>query len=363
MDYHQRYTAMYRTTALEGECTISVDKRKYRDMNKYELNLHQAVYTVGPVERNCMVKESSQIDPVTFSSYCILKNFRHMNAVSVENFYVDEHGEGRIVVSWVDQSLRGWLVKASEGRRRYKPFEFTHMHSKPSTVFRKMITGMCAAVESMFRNGVYPKSICLDLYYLVNNTNAPPTLKILVSEVVDFYQKDDGIIFNHEQWIWKDVRCIVDECCKIAAKRAMHPDTKRFFRYVGPGTSEKLESYPDTWDDEKKKSFLFFIMAGSMSHVRKRVNGIKNFVWPEDCLGNLPLVIRDLKVHQERKTKSKYNVKDPYDYLRLCRNVIKHWLSLPRYLKVNCNAVSDFLRKMERWSPRIWCDLYEALQA
>jgi hypothetical protein len=132
---------MYHTTTTtpEGECTISVDKRKFVDLNNYELNLHQAVYKIGPVELNCMVKESSQVNPVSFFSYCILKNFRHMNAVSVENFYVNKHGEGRIVVSWVDQSLRGWLVKASEGRHKYKPFELTHMHSKPSTTFRKMI--------------------------------------------------------------------------------------------------------------------------------------------------------------------------------------------------------------------------------
>lgn len=332
------------------------------DMNKYELNLHQAVYTVGPVELNCMVKESSLVEPVTFSSYCILKKFRHMNVVSVENFYVNELGEGRIIVSWVDQALRSWLLKMREGRHKFKPFESTHMHNKPSAVFRKMIIDMCAAVESMFSNGVYPISISLDDIYLVENKPAPPTLKILVSEVVDRFKNEDAK-FDHEQWIWKDLRGVVDECCRIAAKRKMHPDTTRFFKYIGTGTSKKLEGYPDTWDDEEKTCFLFLIMAGKKSDVQRRVKKINNFVWPEDNLGNLPLVIREFKFNQEMKTNSRYNVKDPYDYLRLCRNVIKHWASLPRHLKINCESVSAFLRKMEMWSPRIWCDLYVAFQA
>jgi hypothetical protein len=152
--------------------------------------------------------------------------------------------------------------------------------------------------------------------------------------VVDFSHEDDSTKFNHELWIWKDLRYVVDECCQIAAKRAVHPDTRRFFRYVGPGTSMKLERYPDTWDDEEKKCYLFSIMSGTKSHVQNRVNRIKNFVWPEDNLGYVPVVLREFQHHQERKTKSRYNVNNPYDYLRLCRNVIKHWASLPRYLKV-----------------------------
>ncbi|KAF6987408.1 hypothetical protein CFC21_005059 [Triticum aestivum] len=359
MNYNQVYKTVYQNTSRQGQCTVSVKKEKYIDTNKNETDLHEAIYKVGPLEVKCLVKEDCQSDPAPFQSYCILQDFRHLNIVSIENYYFDECGEGRMVLSWVDQTLRGWLVKVADEKHRLKAFESTCMSCKPSTIFRKMVIGMCDAVQCMLKNNVYPCSILLDDIYLVNH--ASPTVKILVSDVIQIYRNSHRI--SHERLIWKDVREVVEECVTIAAKRAIHPDAKRFFQYIGFASVKKLESYPDTWNDQDKIQYLLHVMSGKKNYVSSKVNGIRNFNWPKENSGHLPRLFRDLKDHQEKETKSTYNTNDPYDYLRLCRNGIKHWDLLPSHITIICGDVSGFLRYIERWNPGIWCDLYEALEA
>ncbi|KAF6981952.1 hypothetical protein CFC21_000397 [Triticum aestivum] len=170
MGYMEDYTGVYLKTSFEGVFTVSV-----KENNNSETDLHREVYKVGPLEIECMVKEHSN-----FMSYSVLSNFRHLNIVSVENFYLDKHGNGCMVLSSVDQTLRSWLLKVRRGGRKLKAFESTYMSSKLSKVFRKMAIGMCDVLESMFKIGIYPKSIRLADIYLVNH--ASPTVKILISE-------------------------------------------------------------------------------------------------------------------------------------------------------------------------------------
>lgn len=84
---------------------------------------------------------------------------------------------------------------------------------------------------------------------------------------------------------------------------------------------KKLESYSSTKNDQDKIGYLLHVMSGKRCYVHSRVNTIRNFDW---LWSHLSRVFWDLKDNQEKETKSKYYINDPYDYLRLCHNGIKH---------------------------------------
>lgn len=121
-----------------------------------------------------------------------------------------------------------------------------------------------------------------------------------------------------------DVKSIFQDICKHSKKKFSTAATM-FIDYIGERSSESLENFPDVWTFPKKKAFLFYLVAGESGQVRLKLGNI-NFTWPrmkDQCL--FPLIQELLRYERQKSKPTHYNVSDGYDFLRLCRNVIKHW--------------------------------------
>ncbi|BAD87705.1 hypothetical protein [Oryza sativa Japonica Group] len=285
MSFEVHKSVFYAKDSTRGECFVIDQRKLHLDLDGNPTKLHEATYIMGPSTIKCLVKNGTAEKPLMLKDYAILKNIRHPNIVSIQNFY-DE----------ADVYVR--------------------------------VKGGITTVKLL----VYEAQLATSRNTTASNQNAQ-RIKL-----------------------WKDVKGVADKCVELAGlKKQIHPDCDRFLKYIGAGNVKWLEDYPDEWNDDKKACYLKALVASDSKYVRSKLQLI-GFTWPDysDFLNNL---ITD----QVTRLDIKYNILDPYDYLRLCRNLVKHWLSLPSNLREKNDDYAFFLRKMEKWTPRIWCNLYEAI--
>uniref|UniRef100_A0A0E0CDH6 Protein kinase domain-containing protein n=1 Tax=Oryza meridionalis TaxID=40149 RepID=A0A0E0CDH6_9ORYZ len=353
MSFEVYKSVFYAKDSTRGECFVIDQRKLHLDLDGNPTKLHEATYIMGPSTIKCLVKNGTAEKPLMLKDYAILKNIRHPNIVSIQNFY-DEAGEARFVISWVDGTLLAW-IKSKKGQQGI--IESSHISSRPSTTFRQIIIGISKALDCLLQHNIYPSEIRIEDVY-VRVKGGITTVKLLVYEAQLATSRNTTASNQNAQRIklWKDVKGVADKCVELAGlKKQIHPDCDRFLKYIGAGNVKWLEDYPDEWNDDKKSCYLKALVASDSKYVRSKLQLI-GFTWPDysDFLNNL---ITD----QVTRLDIKYNILDPYDYLRLCRNLVKHWLSLPSNLREKNDDYAFFLRKMEKWTPRIWCNLYEAI--
>lgn len=122
------------------------------------------------------------------------------------------------------------------------------------------------------------------------------------------------------------MRDIFHEISKHAEEK-LTAAAKHFIDYIAIGNVQNLVGYPDVWSFEKKACYLFSLISADKSKIHPLLMNMKQFAWPPN-----KALIKELLKHDPR-----YVTSDPYDYLRLCRNVIKHWAKFSnkvRLLKV-----------------------------
>lgn len=122
----------------------------------------------------------------------------------------------------------------------------------------------------------------------------------------------------------------------------MSGPSKRFISYIGHGNVDMLEGFPDSWSCNKKATYLFSIISADSSEVHLALQKLK-FGWPKGTTGEIHQVLRKVIDHEKGKKNPKtYDEEDGYDYLRLCRNIVKHWKSISKsvsYLQVLENII------------------------
>lgn len=132
--------------------------------------------------------------------------------------------------------------------------------------------------------------------------------------------------------LWADVKTIFQEISKHS-DRNLIAASNSFIDYIGAASVDKLEAFPDTWSLEKKASYLFTIVATDRSKLQAQLGKVK-FSWPGKVL-----ITELVKYEMSKVIPTKYISNDVYDYLRLCRNVIKHWKKF--YANVNLLKVIE----------------------
>lgn len=151
----------------------------------------------------------------------------------------------------------------------------------------------------------------------------------------------EGDKIHREQKLWNDVKNIFEDICKKATVPLSGP-SKRFISYIGHGNVDMLEGFPDSWSCNKKATYLFSIISTDSSEVRLALQKLK-FGWPKGTTGEIHQVLRKVIDHEKGKKNPKtYDEEDGYDYLRLCRNIVKHWKSISKsvsYLQVLENII------------------------
>uniref|UniRef100_A0A0E0FZG6 Protein kinase domain-containing protein n=1 Tax=Oryza nivara TaxID=4536 RepID=A0A0E0FZG6_ORYNI len=322
MSFEVYKSVFYAKDSTRGECFVIDQRKLHLDLDGNPTKLHEATYIMGPSTIKCLVKNGTAEKPLMLKDYAILKNIRHPNIVSIQNFY-DEAGEARFVISWVDGTLLAW-IKSKKGQQGI--IESSHISSRPSTTFRQII------IEIRIE----------DVYVRVKG--GITTVKLLVYEAQLATSRNTTASNHNAQRIklWKDVKGVADKCVELAGlKKQIHPDCDRFLKYIGAGNVKWLEDYPDEWNDDKKACYLKALVASDSKYVRSKLQLI-GFTWPDysDFLNNL--------------------ITDQVTRLDI-KNLVKHWLSLPSNLREKNDDYAFFLRKMEKWTPRIWCNLYEAI--
>ncbi|TVU17403.1 hypothetical protein EJB05_33438 [Eragrostis curvula] len=220
------------------------------------------------------------------------------------------------------------------------------------------LSDTCQALEHMFEMNLYPKEITLDDIFVCNgNERGSFAIQILVLEADRLVRKWDRE--QRKKKLWIDVKTVFQEICN-EAQVCLSSLASGFIDCIENGDVNMLEGYPDTWSWNKKACYLLYIIASDSSTVHQALQKAK-FQWPTQ----INLILKKVLEYNKKKPKPiKYNMNDGYDYIKLCRHIVKHWASYCNsvpYLQRSCANVQDFLRKMEEWTPGIWCTLYKAM--
>lgn len=147
-----------------------------------------------------------------------------------------------------------------------------------------------------------------------------------------------------EQKLWNDVRNVFDKICK-ETDCVMSVPAKRFIGHIGHFAVDKLEGFPDNWCWNKKACYLFSIISADSSKVRSALQKLK-FDWPKGKTGAIhPILRKVIDYEKSKRHPTLYDEEDGYDYLRLCRNIVKHWISLCKSVKF-LQVLEDIHRTM-----------------
>uniref|UniRef100_A0A0E0CDB7 Uncharacterized protein n=1 Tax=Oryza meridionalis TaxID=40149 RepID=A0A0E0CDB7_9ORYZ len=277
--------------------------QKDKDSEAGKMLLHEGAYQIGPISSNCIIKKNV----VDFECYSVLKSLRHPAIVAVNNFYLEDCWNGRLVLGEVKFSFRRWL--STEGQ---------------SKIFKDQKTLL--------------------------------TIEVLTAGAME--KKED---------LWRNVRKIFQDVCNAPSKPFINisADTARFLRFIGVSSTEKLAGYPDTWTCSKKSCYLLTIIACKSDEMRANLPYM-DLDWPRvNSRTNATVpVLRDLIHYYQTRPKNPIIFKRhlAFDYFKLCRHVLKHWEKLCRdcqTLQDYCKTSHEFLDMMEKWDPEVWCKLYE----
>ncbi|CAL4974271.1 unnamed protein product [Urochloa decumbens] len=365
--YVEAYKSAYRlapTVPDHAKCFVTDHKKWHQDLDDSKLNFRVGTYKMGPTESQCLLKKivnPPQEEPgkkapegskVKFSSYSVLKHLRHRNIVTTENFY-DAFGVPTLVL-WVNGTLESWL-KSGDNKTKF----FGTSITRPSSWFRKLAGDLSSALEYLFEKEVYPDDGSLEnLYVCLVGTKV--CLKILICEVTKL--SHPNAIEAKKKMLWEKARTTLLRIAKCQSG-TVSPAIDMFCKYIGNKTST-LEGYPDIWTNNKKVCYLLTIVASDAVDVRKKLSNA-NIAWPKATSGDVNPLLRAVVNHEMKKNiPVEYDISDPYDYLRLCKNILKHWLSLSKkvdLLKSSCSDRDGFIQRMENWDRKIWFKLYEAI--
>lgn len=115
-----------------GEKLIDFDERTLGLKGQY--HMVEAESKLGKsMKADCLIKKFPP-DYSKLGAYSQLKNIKHPNVVSVENFY-DKDGSPQFVLSWVDGTIRAWTKRDGAG----KILKSTMRGSIPSTTYQKIL--------------------------------------------------------------------------------------------------------------------------------------------------------------------------------------------------------------------------------
>lgn len=134
--------------------------------------------------------------------------------------------------------------------------------------------------------------------------------------------------------LWNDIKTALKELYKMAPPDDIHPIALRFINYIGVTDVSRLQSYPDVfWDHKRKARYLLSIMSDDISVVSPKVQGV-DISWPTISNGRLRSPFQEVLDHELKTRGATYKQNSHYDYLRLCKNAIKHWNTMPDSVKV-----------------------------
>lgn len=159
--------------------------------------------------------------------------------------------------------------------------------------------------------------------------------------MINVDRKDES---RTESKLWRQLKNTAKQIFNSSKPGRVDPVALRFFNSFGKLTVMKLKLYPLQWDEEKKAKYLLRIMSLDSVVVRSALAAVfatdsadnKAVFWPGTTKsGKLPYPLHEMILYDgKRHHPSNYNQSDAYDYLRICKNLIKHWSSLPDYVKV-----------------------------
>lgn len=342
--------------AKKNGCHNVIDfKEKLQDFDCTLTGLHRGKYRMDTMESDCAIKKFD-VDRTKASTFSLIKNVRHTNIVTVRNFY-DEVGQPRFVLSWVDGSLTAWVK--SEGAKML--FKKSWTGRSPTPTFRQIVIDLCAGLEHLFEEGIYPIRIGVEDMF-VRKAGRKPSVQLLITKAKSFVESDKVGSKNIQNGLWKQMRDAIKDIFKdhLDSQNSNDSVLSRFFEHIAEGGAKKLQNYPLDWSEEDKAKYLLKIIAIDKSEVQQKLSKV-NIVWPPETVsGKLPSPLREMKVHEmTRAHPASYDVKIPYDYLKICKNMIKHWWVLPEDVKAECSTWKRLVEKMDTWDPLLWCKLYD----
>lgn len=344
------YMKGYQRCKRPWECSVKDLGVRHIDFDEKSMRFFEGKYTMGPIISDCLIEKF--LNRSQFESYSLLRNFRHSNVVPVQNFY-DVSGYPRFVLSWVDGSLTAWMKKDGAGIM----FKSNMKGSIPTGALRQTLLDLCSGLEHLLAEQLYPAEIDLkDMY--VRQVGHKGIVQILINKVERLSGLDAT---KRKAKLWAGLRKALHEIYK-EAPRAVNPVALRFINYVGVTDSTRLQRFPDKWDYNMKARYLLSVMSEDIAVVRPKlhVQGVPIINWPKTPNGNrLRAPFQEAFDHQAARG-TIYDVEDPYDYIRLCKDVIKHWNVMPASVKGECSTWEKFIDKIEKWDQMIWCTLYEA---
>uniref|UniRef100_A0A0E0B0B8 Protein kinase domain-containing protein n=1 Tax=Oryza glumipatula TaxID=40148 RepID=A0A0E0B0B8_9ORYZ len=253
----EEYKKVYVTLGeeIEGECKVYIRKGQFT--NYYDgipMDLSAGIYEMGPLKIPCVIKKGTDEHPITPENYCAIKEFRHKNAVVVENFFKDGD-KGCLVLSEVVGTFEGCL-------RRNLSLAFQQKCDvyKFSPALREMIVDFCKVVENLLKVNLFPRNITLDNLYVTCIGNRP-VMKVLIYDV----EKKEGLLPKQrcqmQERVWDEVKLTINSLCKNLDCLPLHHTTNKFLEYIGKDTIAKLDGYPDVWTYKDKEWYLFSIAA------------------------------------------------------------------------------------------------------
>uniref|UniRef100_A0A0D9VAR8 Protein kinase domain-containing protein n=1 Tax=Leersia perrieri TaxID=77586 RepID=A0A0D9VAR8_9ORYZ len=314
------------------------------------MGLSKGVYVMGPWEIPCLIKRGDKEHPINFQDYLLMKDFRHNNAVFIENFFMDDDA-GCLILSNVSGSLEACLRKNASIAFVKECNEY-----KFSSVLRGLIIEICQVVESLMKLDLYPRNISMDNMCLIYNGNMP-VMKVLIYDVENTKGFSDAVKSAKSKIVYDKVKLMVNKICEDLGRQPLHITTKCFIDYIGGDTTSKLNRYPDVWTDEDKEWYLYCIDSADRRRVGPPIRSLwEDSGWPKTPDGAVQPLLERLRA-EERTYFRVYDTSDPIDYLRLARNVIKHWV---KYKGLPADR-AGFLRLLEEWTPGIWCKIYNAV--
>lgn len=127
----ETYMLGCRSCTPPWECFVKESAVRHLNFDGTPMEFFQGKYIMGPMISDCLVDRNADAE---LESYSLMKNFRHANVVTIENFY-DHWGCPRFVLSWVDGSLSAWRKGDGAGRM----FKSTMKGSVPTGALRRMI--------------------------------------------------------------------------------------------------------------------------------------------------------------------------------------------------------------------------------
>ncbi|SPT19819.1 unnamed protein product [Triticum aestivum] len=232
------------------ECFVKESAVRHIDFDGTSREFYPGKYIMGPMISDCLMDRHAELE-----SYSLMKNFRHPNVVTVENFY-DHWGCPRFVLSWVDGSLSAWMKGDGAGRM----FKSTMKGSVPTGALRRMIIDLCSGLERLIEEQLYPLKIELnDICVRRQGQRGIPLLYINRVEKLSAF---DGR--RRQGKLWGDIRRALKEVYK-QAPAGIDPIAQRFINYVGVKDVSALQGFLDLWDYRRKARFLLSIISNDIS--------------------------------------------------------------------------------------------------